>query len=77
MKEEKHHLLCGSAICAEDPNPNFKEEVLWFPGERVCRKFPYQEFQKKQLSINILLQKRKFKNIDKPYTANELENSSI
>ena len=77
MKEKQHYLVCASSICAEDPNPNFKDEILWYPGERVCRKFPYQEFQKKQLSINMLVKKGKFKDIDKPYTANELENSSI
>lgn len=75
--EKQHFLICGAPICAEDPNPNFKDEVIWYPGEKVCRRIPYEEFQKKQLSINILAKKGKFKNVDKPYTARELENSSI
>jgi len=77
MKEQEHYLKCRASICANDPEPNFKDETLWYPGERVCREFPYQEFQRKQLSINILVQKGRFKNMDKPYTANELENLCI
>lgn len=76
MKKE-HYLICEAPICAGDPNINYKNEILWYPGEKVCRRIPYEEFQRKQLSINILVKKGKFRNIEIPYTATELENSSI
>jgi hypothetical protein len=38
---------------------------------------PYEKFQKKQLEINKLVKEKKFKNMDRGYTANELENNSI
>lgn len=75
--KKEHYLLCNASICAGDPNPNYKNEALWLPGEKICRRIPYEEFQKKQLSINILVKKGKFRNLEIPYTANELENSSI
>jgi hypothetical protein len=77
MRSIYHHLICEAPICSRDPNPNYKIEVIWYPGEKVCRKFPYYKFQKKQLSINILVKKGRFKNVDKHYTAYELENSCI
>ncbi len=74
---EKHYLICLAPICKEDRNPNFKEEVIWCPGEPVCSKTPYQEFQRKQVDINKWVEKGIFKNIDKMYTANDLETRSI
>ena len=76
MKYE-HHLLCGAPICQGDFNPNYKDEVLWYPGERVCLKKPYQVFQEKQFEINRLVRKGQFKKLDTPYTANQLENDLI
>ena len=72
-----HYLICEAPICRNDPNPNYKKEVLWYPGEKVCTKGPYQKFQKKQLDINGWVKKGKFKNMDEEYTANDLENRSI
>ena len=76
MKPE-HYLVCEAAICAGDPNRTFKEEVLWYPGERVCKLAPYQKFQDKQIEINKLVKKEKFRHLYTSYTANELETKSI
>jgi len=70
---KEHYLICEAPICAEDPNPNYRDEVVWYPGEKICRKIPYEKFQRKQLSINILVKKGKFRNVEKSYTAHELE----
>ena len=75
--ENKHHLTCKAPICAGDPNPNYKKEVLWYPGEKVCSKTPYQKFQKKQIDINYWVKQGKFKNVDQTYTANDLETKLI
>lgn len=76
MKNE-HNLNCPAPICNCDPNPNYKDEVVWYPGEIICKKAPYQKFQKKQTEINKYVKKGKFKNLDVPYTAYDLENRSI
>ncbi len=75
---EKHYLVCNAPICQDDLNPNYKDEVLWYAGEKICKKFPYTEFQNKQIEINKLVAKGKWKkNLDIPYTANDLEKRSI
>jgi hypothetical protein len=74
---EKHPLRCEAPICQDDPNESYKDEVIWYPGEKICSKVPYQEFQKKQIEINILVKKGRFKNVDRPYTANDLETKLI
>jgi hypothetical protein len=78
-----HHLDCEAPLCQSDPNQNWKHEVLWYPGERVCQKAPYQkfqkkqQFQKKQLDINFWVAQGKFRKTDIPLTADALENRSI
>ena len=73
-----YHLEnCEAPICAKDTNPNFKKEVVWFPGEGVCRGKPTQKFVVKQLAINRELKKGTFRNVDIGYNALALENSSI
>ncbi|MEK7089140.1 MAG: hypothetical protein AAB913_03360 [Patescibacteria group bacterium] len=74
---DAHYLVCNAPICQDDPNPNYKDEVIWRPGSKVCLKGPYQAFQKKQLAINEEIEKGTFKNTDESYTANELETKSI
>ena len=76
-KKEPHHLRCEAPICQGDPNPNYKDEVIWHPGEKVCMKKPYEKFQRKQLDINKWVKKGKFKNIDVAYTAKDLEEKLI
>lgn len=69
----KHWEICEAPICAGDPNPNYKEEVIWYPGEEVCKKAPYQLFQKRQIKINKWLTRGEFKYPGFCFTANELE----
>ena len=75
--ENIHNLVCNTPICAGDPDRNFKTEVIWCPGEPVCKQVPHTKFQKKQIEINKLVELNKFRNIDRGYTANELEDNSI
>jgi hypothetical protein len=72
-----HREQCNAPICKDDNNPKFKDEVLWFAGEEVCTQTPYSKFQKKQLDINKWVAKGKFKNMDEPYTAHQLETRCI
>ena len=69
---DKHLDNCSSPICQSDENPNYKNEVLWFPGEPVCREKPYEKFQEVQLKINRLVSKKKY-NVNKSFTASQLE----
>ena len=73
----RHYLLCEAPICNDDPNPNYKKEVIWIPGELICKRRPPQKFQKKQAEINRCVAKGIFKHIDVPYTAYDLETRSI
>jgi len=69
-----HYLDCEAPICKCDPDINFKNIAYWCPGEKVCKKTPYERFQKIQLEINRMVAKGTFKRERmRPYTANELE----
>jgi hypothetical protein len=63
---------CSAPICALDPNPNFKKEVVWVPGETICTNKPYQKFQEKQIRINELWRRKKYKKVE-GLTAEQLE----
>ena len=76
MKNE-HNLNCSAPICSGDPNHNYKNEVVWYLGESICKKIPYQKFQKIQIEINKSLKRGRFKKVDQALTANDLESSSI
>ena len=76
-KNTPHHLICEAPICNGDPNPNYKDEVIWWPGEIFCKRKPYEKFQEKQLEINKLVKSGKFKNVDTPYTARDLEEMTV
>jgi hypothetical protein len=73
----KHYLICEAPICQGDINPHYKNEVIWYPGEKVCQKKPYQKFQRKQIDINKWVKNGTFKNIDQAYTAHDLETKLI
>ena len=75
--KDKHYLRCEAPICNGDPKSDYKNRVLWCPGEIICKRTPYEKFQKKQKDINRWVEKGKFKNVNKYYTANDLENSSL
>ena len=48
----KHTDYCEAPICVENDS-----ESIWYPGEDVCCKVPYQPFQKRQKKLNRLLAK--------------------
>ena len=76
MKIE-HRLRCEASICQDDNVPGSREEVIWYADEEVCNKKPYKKFQKKQRDIQKWFRKGKFKNWERGYTADDLENCSI
>ena len=73
----RHLQDCNAPICMDDKNPDFKTEVLWRPGEEVCKKIPWGKIQKKQIDINKWVKKGVFKNLNLGYTAHDLETKSI
>lgn len=76
--KERHYLTCSAVICNDDPNPFYRDHVIWWPGELICTRKPYEKYQQVQIRINKAIKDGKFK--DKniiPFTANELENSSF
>lgn len=73
----EHYENCEAPICAGDPNPNYKKEVLWYPGELVCRRGPYQRFQKQQSKINRYVAKGQFKYPGYYFTASMLESRQM
>ena len=68
-----HWELCEAPICANDFNKEYKTEVIWYAGEEVCQKKPYQLFQKRQSKINRWNEKGLFRNPQYYFTANDLE----
>jgi len=73
----KHHEECPAPVCAGDPEPDYKKNVIWYAGEMVCQLKPFQKFQKKQIQINKEMKKGTFRNTDTPFTAFDLENKLI
>ena len=72
-KELKHLDNCSAPICSCDTNPNYKDEVIWYPGEQVCKHQPYELFQERQIELNALFRQGKCKP-ERFYTARDLEN---
>lgn len=70
---EPHWKICNAPICADDQNPNYKKEVIWYPSELVCGKKPFQKFQRKQALINRYAAKGMFKYTHHYWTAEMLE----
>ena len=70
---DKHLENCSAPICARDPNPNYKKEVIWYPGESICNSKPHQPFQRKQIDINRSIVNGEFVDINKPYIVSSLE----
>jgi hypothetical protein len=62
---KKHQ--CNAPICFADPDPNH----VWWSGEEVCNKKPYNEVQRRQLRINKELKE------DRCFTLQELRDSSL
>ena len=76
MKIE-HNLVCEAPICCADSNKSYKNEVVWFAGEAICKKVPYQKFQMVQKEINKSYKKGRFKKVDQAYTAHDIETRSL
>lgn len=70
-KKERHFKNCSAPICCCDPNKDYKDEVVWCPGEDICRWKPYQKFQEQQAIINKLFRKGKIE--DGSFPAHHLE----
>ena len=70
-----HYLLCEAALCNDDPNPKYKDEVIWRPGEIICKRSPPEKYQIIQKRINESFKKGGFQDTD-GFTANQLESSS-
>jgi len=77
MNDYKHNLICNAPICAGDPNSDFKKDVLWYAGEEICQRTPYEKFQKKQVAINKEVASGHFRQLEVPYNAFDLEHRSI
>jgi hypothetical protein len=71
-----HNLLCPAAICNDDPNPNYKNEVVWLPGEPICKRTPLEKYQIIQNRINEGFKKGGFQDSD-GFTASQLESTSF
>ena len=69
MSRLSHLLACEAPICVDDQTPDWRKNVIWYPGELVCTKRPYQQFQKIQNRINKLYFAGKLKEHDTYYTA--------
>ncbi|OGD95499.1 hypothetical protein A3F57_03125 [Candidatus Roizmanbacteria bacterium RIFCSPHIGHO2_12_FULL_36_11] len=67
------NLHCPGPICAGDDTPGWKENVIWYPGEPLCRKYPYEKWQNVQRKINRLYTQGKLKYPYTFYTASMLE----
>ena len=72
----KHQQNCSAPICVECTEPSWKEKHIWIPGECICTHRPLTAIQKKQIEINKLVEKNKFKPT-KYYTGKELEEGCI
>lgn len=65
----KHSLECNAPICQESCD----DEVVWLPGELVCKLEPLSWMQKKQININNLLKMGKYRLKDTALTAKTLK----
>ncbi|MFA6273627.1 MAG: hypothetical protein WC662_00520 [Candidatus Paceibacterota bacterium] len=72
-----HRENCEASICQDEIEPNWKNDRVWCPGEKICQKKPYQKFQKMQIEINKMVALGKFRNMDEGYTTHDLETKSI
>ena len=74
-KKTKHWDTCDAPICQDSMESDFKENVIWYPGEEVCYKKPYKLFQKVQVKIIALIKDCSEEEIEKMgcFTASMLE----
>lgn len=55
------------------PEDDWEEELVWYPGEKICDKYPKTDVQKKQKKINNLVKKDEFIHTERYFTAAMLE----
>ena len=72
MCMKNHYVNCNAPICAEDTNPNFRDEVVWHPDEEICKLKPTERWHKLQHSLVYLTSTGRFIDKGQGYTANEL-----
>lgn len=73
--KERHYLNCSAPICNDDPHSGYKDEVIWYPGEAVCKRKPIEKFQIIQARMNESFKKGGFQDTN-GFTASQLESSS-
>ena len=75
-KAWSHWEHCDAPICADegayDCNPDWKNEVIWYPGEAVCERKPYTEWQRRQAQINRWFKQGIFKHAGNYFTVTKL-----
>lgn len=62
-------MNCVAPMCAGYDT----EDIVWYPGERVCQKKPFTKWQKRQAMINRWVEKGQFKNAETYFTKDMLE----
>lgn len=65
----RHSQKCEAPICQDDKSL----DVIWYAGELVCKKKPYNKVQKKQVVINKLVKNNTFKHLDRAYSVRYLK----
>lgn len=77
----KHWQICEAPICMDFScyvdQPNWKKEVLWYPGELVCKLAPYNHVQKIQNRINKLFDKKLLKFPERYFTYEMLSRKKV
>ena|SRR6185437_12149917 len=62
MKQTIHWKTCEAPICFDDTTPDWKQYVIWYPGEKICFFQGYEKVRQVQTSINDLLKQKRLKN---------------
>jgi len=70
-----HWEVCEAPICQDERgyyDPDWKKNVIWYPGEPVCQKTPLTLWQKRQKLTNRWLANGEFKYKDEYYFTVEM-----
>ena len=73
MARKPHIKKCPAPLCMSCKKQGWKEDFVWYPGEKICDRKPYTGIQKKQKKINELVKKGDFVHTDRYFTAEMLE----
>lgn len=69
-------MKCDGVICVADQSKEWKNKVIWYPGERECTSQPFNKWQKMQRKINKRVKAGTFKYMGLYFTAHDLEKLS-